>query len=113
MGICPENGQVFVATWNRYIFRFNRNGQKLSQWRVEIVASGVISVAKDCNVVLAVRDNSKEIITFSTNGEIISEIEMKADILESRLIKAVQISNGHFLVSYGEGEDPLHCTAYT
>ena len=108
MGLCLKNGNVFVSTWNKLIFRFNRNGEKLGQWAVEASSSGVISVTDDCNVVLAVRDNSKKILTYSIYGELIREIRMKTDILQSRLIKAMQLSNGHFLVSYGEGDDQVH-----
>lgn len=108
IGFCENNGHVFVSTWNKYIFSFNRKGEMLGQWRVEAVASGVIAVTDDCNIVLAVRDSSKKLMSYSSYGEIMNDIVMKADNSESRLIKAAQISRGHFLVSYGEGYDPVH-----
>lgn len=108
MGLCPKNGEVFVSTWNKSIFRFSRNGEMLGHWSVKTAASGAISLTDDCSVVLAVRDSSKRIITYSPVGEIISEVRMKADILGSRLMKAVQIAKGHLVVSYGEGDDPVH-----
>ena len=111
LGYCNINKCLYVMDMTyiefpKKIFRVDRNGKLLNFWTTRM-GYGCISVTFDSNVVMAEYEGHT-ITEYKADGQIAREITLptKAGFAHPRY--AIKLAKDRFLISFGEGDDPVH-----
>lgn len=105
---CSEQDCLYISNIKETgieseIIKVSRDGKLITKWDTER-NSGLLSVAKDSNVVMAVYFHQK-LIEYEPNGAHVKDIQLQAHL---RPIYALKDTSNHYLVSHGCGNDTVH-----
>jgi len=106
MTSCAHNSCAYISDWtNKRIHRVGLpHGAVITSWPVNDQPE-CLSVTDTHSVLVTCREVGK-IKEFSTNGELLREIQLPQDVTSPR--HAHQLSNGQFIVCYGGRRVPVH-----
>lgn len=83
-------------------FKVDPNRNLLKKWSTGCNSGCSLSVTVESNVIFAAR-NTNKLIEYSPDGQLIREIDLSLNADISLLWHAVKLTNGHFVVSHGNG----------
>lgn len=87
------------------IIRVDPNGNMMSKWETG-KSSGRLSVTDEGNVILTVVSENT-IYEYLQDGQLIRTLALKSSGITNPL-HALKLKSGHYLVSHGMGDDPIH-----
>jgi len=106
MTTCSHNSCAYISEWtDERIHRVGLpDGADVTSWSVDDKPE-CLSVTDTHSVLVTCREVRK-IKEFSTDGSLLSEIQLPHDVMSPW--HTVQLSNGQFIVCHGDHRDPVH-----
>lgn len=112
MASCPTNKCLYIMDLKdddhaNEILKVGVDGNLLKSWSAEADWGFGLSVTDESNIILTVYEKNN-LNEYSPEGQLIRKIQFSSDagILHPR--HAVKLANGHFVVTHGYDNDPLH-----
>jgi DNA-binding beta-propeller fold protein YncE len=104
MTACNRHQCIYISDWTNKVVHRVENKNIITQWPVNDVPDG-LSVNSVHNV-LVTCDLVGKIKEFTTDGKLIREIRLQADIVHP--LHTVELITDQFVVCHGEVDDPVH-----
>ena len=105
MVACPHYWCLYVSGVNdQWLHRVALLDDKVTNWHADGMPQ-FLSVT-DTHSLLVTYRKRREIKEFSTDGELLRQIQLPQDIVSP--VHTIQLSSGEFLVCHGNRDDPLH-----
>jgi hypothetical protein len=104
MTSCNRHQCIYISDWKNKVVHRVENKNVISKWPVNDEPNG-LSVNSVHNVLVTCWKVGK-IKEFTTDGKLIREIQLQADIVHP--LHTVELITDQFVVCHGQGDDPVH-----
>lgn len=106
---CARNNSLYISDWKYFdqakeIMQITPDGRLVKKWTTDD-NGGSLSVSEDSYVTLTIRNRSR-LHEYTSDGLLIREVNLAPDIVHPS--HALKLTNGQFLVSYGDVGDREH-----
>ena len=112
IGSCSRNQCLYIIdskdkSQSKEILRVDPHGKLIKNWSTGDVYGKSLSVTDESNVILAIYKRNK-LSEYSPDGQLVREINLSSDAGIRSPWHAMEMANGHFVVSHGYHGDFLN-----